>query len=92
MTDPLAPRPMTPAQRSDLVERTRANMRALDSDGRRIVTRLARLACRYAAAEDITLPEAWRQVMALTRCSFTQSAVYRWWDRLYPRQRRPGRA
>jgi hypothetical protein len=91
MTGLLTVHPMTPAQIADLVERTRESMRNLGSDDPCIATRLARLACRYAAVEDITLPEAWRQVMALTRCSFTQSAVYRWWDVLYPRQRRPGR-
>jgi hypothetical protein len=91
MTDLLAPRPMTPAQVADLVERTRENMRDIGSSDLCIATRLARFTCRYAAAEDITLPEACRQVIALTRCSVTQSAVYRWWDRLYPRQRRPGR-
>jgi hypothetical protein len=91
MTDLLTPRPMTQAQIADLVKRTRGNMNRFGSDAPCIATRLARFACRFAALEDITLPEAWRQVIALTRCSFTQSAVYHWWRRLYPRQPRPGR-
>jgi hypothetical protein len=89
--DLLTVRYMTPAEIADLVERTRESMRQLGSDDPCIATRLARFTCRFAALEDIRLLEAHRRVIALARFPFAHSAVYRWWDVLYPGQRKPGR-
>lgn len=98
-TDPLAPMPLTAAERDDLVARARlaqtevlrhrCRIAGLAAARARRHSATIRVAVRYVRLAGVPVPEARRTIGELTGQWPSLTAIRSLWDKLYPGEKRP---